>query len=128
MKIPFVDFKLYKEICNNTPSIINDADDISFESKKSNIQTQSRSSTIVDSFIGKTLNIYNGKRFLHLNINAQMIGFKLGCFIFTKKLGKSIHNSLNNRKKIAKMKRKITQKKDRKTVNKKVKKKKKKKK
>ena len=78
-------------------------------------QTKSRSSTIIEPFVGKCIAVYNGKRSKRVYITEEKIGYKLGCFSFTKKMGKSIHNSEHNRKKIAKMKRKITQKKVRKT-------------
>jgi hypothetical protein len=52
---------------------------------------------------------------LKKNFNQEgMIGYPLGAFVFTKKLGKSIHNSEKNRKQKEKMRRKITAKKVRK--------------
>ena len=46
--------------------------------------------------------------------SEYMIGHKLGEFIFTKKLGSSIHDSEDNAKRREKLRRKITQKKIRK--------------
>ena len=54
------------------------------------IRTKSRSSTILNSFIGLTIYIYNGKRFNKLIITEKMVGYKLGEFAFTRKLG-NIH-------------------------------------
>jgi small subunit ribosomal protein S19 len=113
MKTPFIDLTLYNN-ANTENSVIN---------------TTSRSSTIIPPFIGKTFGVYNGSTNKKITISENMVYQKLGAFVFTKKLGSSIHNSEHNRKKIAKMKRKITQRKVRKTaiktpkVKKKVKKK-----
>ncbi len=56
--------------------------------KNSNIiqQTNSRESTILKEFVGKTVNVYNGKQYFILNINNLMLGHKLGEFVHTKKI------------------------------------------
>jgi ribosomal protein S19 len=114
MKIPFVSFDLYSKVFKEPLTQTSEDDMVTSES--SVIRTASRSSTIISPFVGKTIAVYNGKRPKHIDIKPEMIGYKLGCFVFTKKLGVSIHNSEHNRKKIAKMRRKITQKKVRKTA------------
>ena len=48
------------------------------------IKTWSRSSVIIPSFTGLTFAIYNGKKFIHILVNEQMIGKKLGEFSFTR--------------------------------------------
>jgi len=116
MKIPFVDYNLYSEIVFNKVPLSNRG--LTKNVSNSIVHTTSRSSTIVESFIGKTIAVHNGKVSERLLITPEMFGYKLGCFIFTKKLGKSIHNSEHNRKKIEKMRRKITQRKVRKTTSK----------
>jgi ribosomal protein S19 len=113
MKIPFVDYNLYIEVMMQPTAQNNDGNSI--ESDNFVIQTTSRSSTITSGFVGKVLAVHSGNKSKQVLITSDMIGHKLGSFSFTKKLGKSIHNSEHNRKKIAKMKRKITQKKVRKT-------------
>jgi small subunit ribosomal protein S19 len=37
------------------------------------------------SYAGLTLSVYNGKSFIKLNIKENMVGFKFGDFIFSKK-------------------------------------------
>jgi len=79
-------------------------------------RTFSRSSTILKSFVNHRIDVYNGRRFRKILIQSHHVGFKLGQFVFTKKMGKSIHNSIRNAKKKEKMRRKITDKKVRKGV------------
>jgi len=119
MKIPFVNYDLYTKATKDL--FIQGADNNKNDEYKTVIQTNSRASTVISPFIGKVMAVYTGARSKRVYVNSQMLGYKLGCFAFTKKLGKSIHNSEHNRKKIAKMRRKITQRKVRKTVAKKVK-------
>jgi ribosomal protein S19 len=114
MKIPFCNYSLYKQVCLS-PSFPPDCD-IKVIPRKSTVRTPLRSSTIVDNFVGKILSIYNGKLSQRIYITPEMIGHKVGCFVYTKKYGKSIHNSEHNRKLKDKARRKITQKKVRKTV------------
>jgi len=78
--------------------------------------THSRSTTVLKSFVGHRIGLYNGKKVTKMNIEPHMVGFKLGQFIFTKKMGVSIHNSIKNAKKKEKLRRKITEKKIRKGV------------
>lgn len=40
---------------------------------------------------GKTVNVYNGKRFLPIAITAQKVGYKYKDFILTKRQGGNIH-------------------------------------
>jgi len=49
------------------------------------IQTDSRSSTIIPSFVGKIFLIHNGKNYYKLKILDEMIGHKLGEFVPTRK-------------------------------------------
>jgi ribosomal protein S19 len=42
------------------------------------IKTRARSSTIVQSMVGKTFEVYNGKKYIPVNIEAEMVGTKLG--------------------------------------------------
>ena len=44
------------------------------------IKTWSRRSTITPDFIGLTMSIYNGKRFISVFITENMVGHKLGEF------------------------------------------------
>lgn len=49
-------------------------------------QTNSRGSTILYEFIGKTVGVYSGKQYFFIPINKLMSGYKLGAFVHTKKL------------------------------------------
>ena len=45
----------------------------------------SRRSTILPSFVGQSIQIYNGKAFLEVKITEQMVGHKFGEFASTRK-------------------------------------------
>jgi len=47
-------------------------------------KTMSRNSMVLPAFLGKTIQIYNGKIFLPSSINDSMLGSKLGEFCFTR--------------------------------------------
>ncbi|MSU40628.1 MAG: 30S ribosomal protein S19 [Pedosphaera sp.] len=47
---------------------------------KKPIKTWSRRSTIIPEFVGHTFNVHNGKLFLPVHVNDQMVGHKLGEF------------------------------------------------
>jgi len=44
------------------------------------IKTWSRRSTILPQFVGLTFGVYNGKKFIPVNVSAEMVGHKLGEF------------------------------------------------
>lgn len=44
------------------------------------IKTWSRRSTILPQFVGLTFGVYNGKKFIPVSVNEDMIGHKLGEF------------------------------------------------
>jgi len=48
-------------------------------------KTFSRQSIIIPKFVGKTIEIYNGKTYTALNIVEEMVGYKLGEFSLTRK-------------------------------------------
>ncbi|MBZ6379449.1 30S ribosomal protein S19 [Pacificimonas flava] len=68
-KGPFVDLHLLKK-----------AEDMQDASKKSPIKTWSRRSTILPQFVGLTFNVYNGRKFIPVSVNEDMVGMKLGEF------------------------------------------------
>lgn len=88
MKIPYIDQKL---------SLL--------ALKRKKIRTKNRDSLITENMVGTIMSIYNGKRYYPIAIVKKMIGYKLGEFVFTKMLGKSIHSSARNKKKLTKQKR-----------------------
>ena len=55
------------------------------ENFKRPIKVWSRGSMIVPTMIDLTLSIHNGKKFENLNIKPEMVGYKLGEFVSTRK-------------------------------------------
>ena len=53
------------------------------------IKIWNRNSVIFPLFVGKVLSIYNGKKFVNVQISEEMVGFKVGEFVATRK--KPIH-------------------------------------
>ena len=52
--------------------------------KKIPIKTWSRKSTIIPDFVGVSVLIYNGKKFIPITISEDMVGHKLGEFAPTR--------------------------------------------
>jgi small subunit ribosomal protein S19 len=72
-KGPFVDGYLLKKA------------DASRESGRSEvIRTWSRRSTILPQFVGLTFGVYNGHKFIPVQVNEQMVGHKFGEFAPTR--------------------------------------------
>ncbi len=72
-KGPFIDFKLDKRIVE-----MNDS------GKKSVIKTWSRRSMISPDFVGHTIAVHNGNKFIPVYITENMVGHKLGEFAPTR--------------------------------------------
>lgn len=72
-KGPFVDGYLLKK-----------ADQARGASRNQIIKTWSRRSTILPQFVGLTFGVYNGKKFIPVSINEDMIGHKFGEFAPTR--------------------------------------------
>lgn len=72
-KGPYVDPKLFKKI-----KVMNDSGD------KRVIKTWARGSTIIPEFIGHTIAVHNGMKFIPVYIAENMIGHKLGEFAPTR--------------------------------------------
>lgn len=68
-KGPFVDYNLADSLKKN----------------KLIIKTKSRNTSIVPDFVGKIFQVYNGKRYVKVVVNEDMIGHKLGEFSSTRK-------------------------------------------
>ncbi|HZY24447.1 MAG TPA: 30S ribosomal protein S19 [Bacteroidales bacterium] len=68
-KGPFIDFKLGKRV-----SEMNEGQ------KKSVIKTWSRRSVISPDFVGHTIAVHNGNKFIPVYITENMVGHKLGEF------------------------------------------------
>ena len=72
-KGPYIDFKLEKKIEKNSSS-----------SKKEVIKTWARRSTISPLFVGHTLAVHNGNKFIPVYVTENMVGHKLGEFAPTR--------------------------------------------
>ncbi len=72
-KGPFIDYKLEKRVLD-----MNDAN------KKSVIKTWSRRSMISPDFVGHTIAVHNGNKFIPVYVTENMIGHRLGEFAPTR--------------------------------------------
>ena len=72
-KGPFIDGHLQKKIA-----------DAQAQASKKVIKTWSRRSTILPQFVGLTFGVYNGKKFIPVSVNEDMIGHKFGEFAPTR--------------------------------------------
>jgi small subunit ribosomal protein S19 len=61
---------------------------------RSPIKTWSRRSTILPQFVGLTFNVYNGRKFVPVSVNEDMVGMKLGEFAPTR----TFHGHASDRK------------------------------
>ena len=52
--------------------------------RKDVIKTWSRRSTILPQFVGLTFSVYNGRKFVPVSVNEDMVGMKLGEFAPTR--------------------------------------------
>src|SRR5215831_5087050 len=68
-KGPFTDDHLVKKVAG-----------MNEKNEKKVVRTWSRRSTILPEFIGHTLAVYNGKKFIPVYITENMVGRKLGEF------------------------------------------------
>ncbi|HAT37784.1 MAG TPA: 30S ribosomal protein S19 [Gemmatimonadetes bacterium] len=68
-KGPFIDKKLLAKV-----------DNMNAEGEKKVIKTWSRSSTISPDFVGHTIAVHNGNKFIPVYITENMVGHKLGEF------------------------------------------------
>jgi small subunit ribosomal protein S19 len=68
-KGPFVDTHLVKKV-----------EDATSRNDKKVIRTWSRRSTILPEFVGQTIAVHNGKKFIPVYVTENMVGHKLGEF------------------------------------------------
>jgi small subunit ribosomal protein S19 len=68
-KGPFVDQKLLKKVLELNKS-----------NQKKVLKTWSRASTITPDFVGHTISVHNGNKFVPVYISENMVGHKLGEF------------------------------------------------
>lgn len=72
-KGPFVDINLEKKVLANVDS-----------GKKTVIKTWARRSTISPDFVGQTMAVHNGNKFIPVYVTENMVGHKLGEFAPTR--------------------------------------------
>ncbi len=72
-KGPFVEPKLLKKIL-----------ELKNRGERRPVKTWSRRSTVVPDFVGATISIYNGRKFIPIFITEDMVGHKLGEFAPTR--------------------------------------------
>ena len=72
-KGPYVEYKLWKRI-----TMMNES------GKKQTIKTWSRATMIIPDFVGHTIAVHNGNRFIPVYITENMVGHKLGEFAPTR--------------------------------------------
>ena len=72
-KGPFIDYKLEKRVA-----------DMNDSGKKSVMKTWSRRSVISPDFVGHTIAVHNGNKFIPVYITENMVGHKLGEFAPTR--------------------------------------------
>ncbi len=72
-KGPFIHYKLEKKVLENAAA-----------SKKSVIRTWSRASMISPDFVGQTIAVHNGNKFIPVYVTENMVGHKLGEFAPTR--------------------------------------------
>ena len=68
-KPPFVHYKLMKRV-----------EEAQASAKKSTIKTWSRASMITPEFVGLTVAVHNGNKFIPVFVTENMVGHKLGEF------------------------------------------------
>ena len=73
-KGPFIDEKLLAKV-----------DNMNAEGEKKVIKTWSRASTISPDFVGHTIAVHNGNKFIPVYITENMVGHRLGEFAPTRK-------------------------------------------
>ncbi len=72
-KGPYIDANLAKKI-----------EDLNRENKKVVVKTWARRSTIPPDFVGHTIAVHNGIKFIPIYISENMVGHKLGEFASTR--------------------------------------------
>ena len=72
-KGPYIDIKLEKKVMTNVES-----------GKKTVIKTWSRASMISPDFVGQTIAVHNGNKFIPVYVTENMVGHKLGEFAPTR--------------------------------------------
>ena len=76
------------------PKLVKCIDDMNRAREKKVVKTWSRRSTISPEFVGHTLAVHNGKKFIPVYVSENMVGHKLGEFSPTRTFrGHSAHTA-----------------------------------
>jgi len=67
------------------------------------VRTMGRGTFITSEFVGYKVWVYNGLAYFVVDITREKVGYRLGDFIFTKKLSDKVH--INNRIEVKKRKK-----------------------
>jgi small subunit ribosomal protein S19 len=67
-KGPFINVSLIKKVSLSKPTI----------------ETRARNCVLLPQFVGKSISVYNGKKFIRILVTEDMIGHKLGEFVKTR--------------------------------------------
>lgn len=86
-KPPFVHYKLMKRV-----------DEAKESGKKTAIKTWSRASTITPDFVGFTIAVHNGNKFIPVFVTENMVGHKLGEFSPTRNFRGHADNKKNKKR------------------------------
>ena len=65
-------------------SLLRKAETAQDANNRAPIKTGSRRSTILPQFVGLTFTVYNGRKFIPVSVNEDMVGHKLGEFAPTR--------------------------------------------
>jgi len=71
--------KIKRGLEDNEKKLLNDLDD------KDTVKTHERNMIVVPKMIDKTIHVYNGQRFIEIEIEPEMLGHHLGEFAKTRK-------------------------------------------
>ena len=72
---------LLRGVKNQTPKILT-----KIESGKSKLRTHRRDVVVTPKLIGKTIEVYNGQKFIPVNVTEEMLGHYLGEFSQTRRV------------------------------------------
>lgn len=72
---------LLRGIDNKSPKILSKV-----ESGKKKLRTHRRDVVVIPSLIGKTIEVYNGQKFIPVNVTEEMLGHYLGEFSQTRRV------------------------------------------
>jgi len=67
-------------------------------SKRDKVKTHAREMVIIPQMLGKTIMVHRGKEYTPVTITEEMLGFRLGQFVLTRKIAKHASPGVTGRK------------------------------